>query len=392
MILLLLLFGFCEMEIEPALAGAFFECCRAGGWQPRRVKKTRTGQVCCVFFARQAGRVLEAARQSGLPLYRKRYGGLPYLGYRILKRPGMILGLSLALTLILASRMFLFGVEITGNEAIGADELRRELSACGLRLGGFLPKLDTDAVASALRQGDQRIAYVAINLQGTVAKVQIREAKEGEDKKTAKLPANLVALYDGVVTAPLVYEGKCLVREGDVVRKGQLLASGLLDTDNNGLRVTRAAGEIFARTVHTYTVHVPFLYEKRVYTGEEKSEISLLFFSLDRKVLKTTGKMTERCDIIEETRWLSVGGKALPLGWVRARYLAYELIEARYTVEEAYAHAQEELSELLYEESATRRVLSRRIETVADAEGVTLICTVVAEENIATTVEFSIEP
>ena len=87
-----------------------------------------------------------------------------------------------------------------------------------------------------------------------------------------------------------------------------------------------------------------------------------------------------------------MGDKALPLGWVRARYLAYELIEARYTVEEAYAQAQEELSELLYEESATRRVLSRRIETVADAEGVTLICTVVAEENIATTVEFSIEP
>lgn len=392
MILLLFLFGFCEIEISPSEAGILFECCRAGGLQPRRVKKTRAGQVCCMFFAWRMPLVLKAARECGLPLHVKRHGGLPYLGHRVLKRPGLMLGLLLALALIVSSRLFLFGVEITGNETIGADELRRELSACGLQPGGFLPTLDTDAVAAALRRGDQRIAYVAINLQGTVAKVQIREAKEGEDKETPKSPANLVATCDGVVTMPLVYEGKCLVREGDVVRKGQLLASGLLDTENNGLRVTRAAGEIFARTVHTYTVHVPFSYEKKVYTGREKSEISLLFFSVDRKVLKTTGKMTERCDIIEETQWLTVGGKALPLGWVRARYLEYELMEARYTAEEAYVRAQAELRELLYEESATRRVLSRRIETVADAEGVTLICTVVAEENIATTVEFSIEP
>lgn len=82
---------------------------------------------------------------------------------------------------------------------------------------------------------------------------------------------------DGVIILPMIYEGTCAVAEGEAVRAGQLLASGLLESDNNGTRFTRAAGEVYARTVERMTLRIPFEYEEKVYTGKRTRERTLLF-------------------------------------------------------------------------------------------------------------------
>ena len=48
-------------------------------------------------------------------------------------------------------------------------------------------------------------------------------------------------------------------------------------------------------------------------------------------------------------------------------------------------------SELLAADSADRTMLEKHLETVVDAEGITLFCTVVCEEDVALTVEFESE-
>ena len=269
------------------------------------------------------------------------------------------------------------------------EELLDELSAAGLLKGSFIPRLDKNNIVVALRQGDSRIAYATVNVSGTVAYVQVRESEQPTtEKKTA--PANLVAACDGTVTMPLIFEGKCIVAAGDVVRAGQILASGILDTDNNGYRLTRAAGQVLARTTHTYTVTVPFAYEEKVYTGKSGLELSLLFFGTDRKVFKNTSKTIEECDIIEKTVWYHIGGVTLPFGVVSRRLTEYEMHPATRTAREAHALASAELQARLAADSAGRTLLSRTVETVVDDTGITLICTVVCEEDIAMTAEIEV--
>ena len=208
----------------------------------------------------------------------------------------------------------------------------------------------------------------------------------------ATAPANLVAARDGVITMPLVFEGKCLVRAGDIVRAGQILATGLMDTDNNGMRVTRAAGQVMAKTVRTYTIRVPFAEEQRVPTGEVGHEIVLLFFGGARKVFKSTGNISNDCDIIEKTVWLEAGGgKNLPLGYIKTAYVAYRTVTVNYTAEEAMSLAGERLEAEMAADSGTYTLLEKTVECIADAEGITMICTAVVEEDIALVAEFSFE-
>jgi hypothetical protein len=250
--------------------------------------------------------------------------------------------------------------------------------------------LDVDALASALQRGDSRIAYAAVQRKGTVVRVQIREA-EPIPVPPRTTPANLVAKCDGVIVLPLIYEGECLVREGEIVRAGQVLAGGLLDTDNNGFRITRAAGQVIARTVHTYTVFVPFAYKEKVYTGQERHELSLFFFNSAQKVFKTTGNMSNECDILEINKWLSAGGgKTLPFGFAWSTHRAYEWRDATRTATEARVRAYADLEELLAADAASRTLLSRTVELSADADGITLHCTVVCEEDIASVAEIAL--
>ena len=304
----------------------------------------------------------------------------------------MLVGILLGLTLFCGARLFLWDIRVTGNERIEAAELERELAAAGLAKGCFLPSLDRDGVAAATREGDARIAYLTVNLTGTVAYVQMRET-EPVAPPLPSAPANLVAKCDGVITLPLVFEGECLVTEGQVVRAGQLLASGLIDTQNHGYRVTRSAGQVMARTVHTYTVTVPLSYEQKTYTGEVGREVSLLFFDRARKVFKTTGNITNDCDIIKETKWIALpSGKTLPFGFAVMRASGYTYLPAVRTVAEARRMALEELDALLAADGAGRVLLQKTVETVADGTGVALVCTVICEEDIAATAEFIWQP
>ena len=245
-------------------------------------------------------------------------------------------------------------------------------------------------MAIRVRQADARVAYVAINLTGTVATVQVRESAP-RPEVSLHTPANLVARCDGVVVLPLIYEGKCVVEPGQTVRAGQILASGILDTDNNGIRLTRAAGSVMARTEQTFSVTVPFSYLEKVYTGRSWHEVEVSFFGLAGKVFKNTGNMTDTCDIIKTDKEFVLGARTLPCGVTHTAYRAFEWVTVQRTATEALALAEAELAAALSEASSSRTLLQRVTETSVSDCGVTLICTAVFEEDIAIAAEFFVE-
>ncbi len=375
----LFFFGFAQYRLAEEDAAVVFEAMHRARISPKGIKRyEKTGDIrfFCTLWA--------AKRLQGLqlPVTEQRRGGLPAFSQGLLCRPGLLCGLLLALLLTVGAHLFVWDVRVEGNEQIGTGELLSEITAAGLSRGSFLPRVDGEEIALALRQGDGRIAYATVNLRGTVARVQIREAVVHEPTVTA--PADLVAARDGVIVLPLVFEGEALVKEGDVVRAGQPLASGVIESEKHGQRLTRAAGQIWARTLHTYTVEVPLAYEERVPTGENCYEVDLLFFGFRGKVFKNSGNLTGECDIIQNIKWCTLpNGRALPFGIAVTKSTGYGVQTATRTAAEARAIAMSELSARLAADSEGRTVLSRTVETVMSEDGIKLICTVLCEEDIA---------
>ena len=388
----LFLLGAVEHRVHASDAQALFLLFQQRGISPKALKRVKkTGDIVFFLLPKSAARFATAAGEDNLAFSAQKRG-LPALLGRFLHAPGLAVGVLLSLFLLVGARAVLWDVRITGNEQLDTKELKALLAECGLAEGAFLPALDGDEIALSLRRAEGRVAYAAVNLHGTVAHVQIREVEQAP-AKTVPNPANLVAKCDGVVTMPLIYEGECLVAPGEVVRAGQILASGLSDTQNHGYLVTRAAGQVLARTVHTYEVRVPLSFEEKEYTGRKKYEISLFFFGRAQKVFKSTGKSIIEYDIIEENKYLALStGEQLPFGYGVITAAEYRTVTLSRTGEEARALAHAKLEALLAADAAERTLLEKKVEYRMDGEGITLLCTVVCEEDIASVSEFVIYP
>ena len=145
----------------------------------RRCRKTGEIRFSC---SRRA-----AQRLRGLPLTECASGGLPVLLARLWRRPGLFCGVLLAVLLTVLSGLFVWEIEVTGNERLSTEEVRAELKALGVGRGSFLPSVDEDALAISLRLSDERISYAAINRRGTVLQVTLREAEQPQ-KRQRHLP------------------------------------------------------------------------------------------------------------------------------------------------------------------------------------------------------------
>ena len=286
-------------------ASCLFALLQAERFAPNGLKR-RKKQGTIRFFLpfRHAAEFERAAEARSLSFTREEKGPR-VLGKRLLAAPGLLVGVLLSLLLLIGARTVVWDIRITGTQAIPSAELEQTLEGIGLYRGAFLYALHADELALSLRQADPRVGYAAINIKGTVVELQIRET-EPVPAPSVKKPANLVAACDGVITMPLIFEGECLVEVGEVVRAGQILVGGVRDTQNHGYRITRAAGQVLARTVHTYTVRVPFSYEEKVYVGEKKCGFSLLFFQIVQKVFKIDIQKHYKCDIIEEIKYFRI--------------------------------------------------------------------------------------
>ncbi len=339
-----------------------------------------------------ARRLMRRARERGICLAVLRCGGVPHALWRYRRRAGMALGLLLGALLIWLSGRYVWDVRVTGNERLTDGEVCAILRENGFGVGSRLSELDAAALENRILIATDRIAWISLYMDGTVARVQIRE-NEMPPPDESKKPANLVAICDGQIESLLLYRGNCLVKVGQAVRAGDLLVSGLYDSENVGFYATRAAGEVQARVWETFRIEIPLSYEQRVSGEEMLGRITLDFFDFSLKIFENSRNSNASCDIIEDRKpWEPLGIENVPISVRIERVTPYTIVHATRTQEEALSLAYEELSRTLAARTEWSQLLERRVETRLTDSALILDCTVLCVKNIARQVEFEIVP
>ena len=217
--------------------------------------------------------------------------------------------------LLAISSLFIWDIEVEGNERLSKGEILRALSDCGVSEGCFWPAADAERVRGEmlLRCGD--LAWMTLNVRGSRATVLVLEREEKPEIYDEKAAADLVASRDGVVRGLNVKNGRALVGRGELVRAGQTLVSGEMDSPTGQSRLVRAEGGVTAETWPERSI----VLSPETRQKERKNGLRLIVgirWGKNRIDLVTNSrKELDECDKIVKEYTLGVGGLfRFPLG------------------------------------------------------------------------------
>ena len=163
-----------------------------------------------------------------------------------------------------------------------------------------------------------------------------------------------------------------------MVKKGQLLISGVVEDDWAGASFRRGMGKIYGRTWYALECRVPLTVQEKVHTGEEKVRRALLIGKKRINLSIGSSILGDTCDkIIAWDKWELPGGVALPVTMVTETQRPYELTERQRSGEEALSLAEEVLDARLASYLDEGEILSREI--TSKVENGCLIVTLSAE-------------
>lgn len=273
-----------------------------------------------------------AAEGCGAEVSIERTAGTPFFFARLRRRHALFAGGILCAALLLVNSLFIWDFEVTGNETVPTETILHALREHGVHRGTFIYSFRSQDICNRVLPELKDLCWVAVNVRGCKAYVQVRERVRAPERVNESEPTNVIAAKPGLITKVRALDGEKRVLPGTSVQQGQLLITGVVDTGGTEkpsvtTRFLAGKGEVWARTWYDLTVRVPLTYEKKVYTGKEKRSHTLIWGENRLKIgAKGSSICNVDCDKIKnQTQWTLFGLFALPVTWETETLLPYEL-------------------------------------------------------------------
>lgn len=363
----------------------FLNLCARGGiglWQSCR-EGDRFTASCALSHRKQ---IEYYAQKSGAELTVLRCSGIFPAARRYRRRTGLWIGAALFIFGILAMGRFVWQVELRGLETLPQQQVLAALEEYGVHPGRLASAIDAKTVERQMQVHFDKIAWIAVNIEGSRATVIIEEAVVPPTPVEDGIPTNVVAEFTGFITRLEVHDGSPVVAVGDSVHAGDLLISGIMDNAVGESRTVHARGRVWALTRESLSVTVPYDQVSYRFRGIARRRTLQIFgWQLP---LQAAGIPREPYRL-EQAQFRPEGLFAwLPISITTDCYLLQEEQHRTVTAEEALAIATAELAakESLWQGAA---VHSRELAGQEGPEGFTLTAEYLLEREIGAEQAFS---
>ena len=392
---LLYLVGYSILSVSEADAVRLLGLFSAGGiiYHDAGVGTDSAGETRRYFRVRTgvARRVIRICVRMEIEIRVESRHGAPADALRLCRRPGLLLGAVLFAVCALYLGGRVWDIRVEGARDVSEATVVEVLRQSGISVGCKKSELDIDAIENrALILSDQ-ISWISVNIVGTVAEVEIREAvipPRTEDY----VASNLVATANGTVVRFEEVRGNIAVKIGESVSEGQLLVGGVYGSDKEATRFVRSSGRVIALCEREYTVEIPLTFDKKVYTGEQKIKKSLIFFEKEVKFFGNSRNLYASCDTIDTVRYFNPFGLGdLPFGVRTQIYAECVTQQAVRTEEQAREQAYHTLWQMLDADAPDAIVASKHLEGRVEDGKYILEATVECFENIAKEQEIEVK-
>lgn len=251
------LYGFVRIRIERGFTERFFNLCNIKGISLWDVEYGDKG-VSLNIYASDFSKLRQIREKSGVTIkiiYKK---GLYFFYKKHKNRTALFVGMAFTILFMFVMNMFLWNIEVTGINSLSDEQITEVTEKLGLRIGMFVPTFDENEVSRmAVNYFDGKISWMAINIKGSKATIEVRDYIEKEDKKRGEEPCNFISDYDGIIINTNTFSGEQKAFPGQTVKKGSLLISGVYENTDGSTNYIHSDGLFSAMINRSFKKNYP---------------------------------------------------------------------------------------------------------------------------------------
>ena len=254
-----------------------------------------------------------------------RVGG-PVVWGRIRKRYILLVGFLLVLTVTWVMSLYIWDIQVVGNDAVPRAVILRVLDDHGVGIGTFGPGVEPESLRNQVLLQLEDLSWITVNVSGSRATVIVRERIHPPRRVPEGVPTAVYATRDGIVDEMVIWGGAPLVEIGDTIEMGQDIITGRVESLALGTGFVRADARVYARTWHSLSMSMPLEVSEKVFTGESSTKSTIFFGESGINLFFDSGiSHTSYDKIVEQANFVLPGGIVLPIRYERRIYREYEI-------------------------------------------------------------------
>ncbi len=308
----------------------------------------KNNQCSCFIKLKEYRTLKDIARKTKTVPYIKRRYGFPFFIKNVSKRKVYFIGILLFGILVFTMSRYIWDISIEGGYKHTPEQLLAYLNSNGVYSGCKIKDIDCPKIEEDIRRDFNDIGWVSAQIKGTRLIINIVETEVPilitSKRKTQLSSANIIATSDGIITSMIVRSGVPKVGIGSVVRKGEILVSGVIPVigdDGNTImnKMVVADADISLKSYIDYDYSFSMNYQTKQYTQNQKTGYQLDF--RNKKIFYVgSSNSYEHYDIIKDIKTLKLGPNFyLPIKITKIDLYEYTPINATYTESEAFMKA-----------------------------------------------------
>lgn len=381
------LFGYIEFTFSGGFIDGFVNSCYQSKINLNNLKE-KDGVLSgdCLFA--EYGKLQSLAEGSGGEIKTIRKHGIIFPLLKFKNRWGLFCGILIFICLISLFSGFIWNIEIIGNERISDKEILSFLEENSLKRGASWTGVDKDKIENLMMASFDDCAWVHINEIGATARVEISETVK-KPKITPKTITNVKAKKDGLIIKTSVTNGWQVAKVGDSVTKGDLLISGIYESEKKkGNQFAHASGEYIAEVKEKISLTVARKQSFKDYK-EERIFKKISFFGLEIPLYLIPYE-TKNSELKTESRYLSLNSNEIPVGIITVREKRYEIKSRILSDGELNKLAESEIEKKLKNEFSDYEIIRKKLDVSLNADEAEIKGEIICLEDIAKEVKIKI--
>lgn len=364
--------GIITVEIQALMPEKFINILWKNNIHAKNIKKITITTLTMDISLNDYDRVEELAKKTNTKVQILKKRGMAFYIIRLKKRIALLIGSVLFICIIYYLSTFIWNIEISSQHNISPYEIRQELMSLGIKPGISKRSINVYDIEEKLIKNNDDIIWVKARIEGSSLKINAEERISPPNLIAEDSPCNLIASRDSQIVRVYTKAGTAVVKENDIVKRGQLLVKGQQGREGMTYAV-HADGNVIGRTFYEETKVVPTRGTKRVRTG---NYVESVYITINNKKIYLKKDLNKYADYdrIEDNRKFIKKEKF------------YEVKKEDYSLD-LNKLKEETVNELYTKISCSMDKSVKIISKVADAEPegdkLKVRLLVIAEENIA---------